>query len=78
MGQLQQLLADERWHPDGDTLGFVLQHQYAQDLSTLAHLPFPAALKGPDRLLCAALVQAGLQPKQVPARAACAALYRTD
>jgi hypothetical protein len=50
-------------HAAGDTLGFVLQHKYAQDLATLAHLPFPAALKGPDRLLCAALVQAGLQPK---------------
>jgi hypothetical protein len=47
----------------GDRLGFVLQHGYAHDLATLAGLPFPAALKGADRLLFAALQQAGLQPR---------------
>jgi hypothetical protein len=50
-------------HAAGDTLGFVLQHKYAQDFKGLADVPFPSALKGPDRVLFASLVQAGLEPK---------------
>jgi len=47
----------------GDRLGFVLQHKYCRGLRTLSYLSFPEALKGPDRVLYAALQQAGLKPR---------------
>jgi hypothetical protein len=45
----------------GERLGFVLQQKYSAGLSDLAALSFPEALKGPDRLLAAALEQTGLR-----------------
>jgi len=47
----------------GDRLGFVLQHKYCSGLKSLSCLSFPEALKGPDRVLFAALQQAGLKPR---------------
>jgi hypothetical protein len=41
----------------------VLQQKYSAGLSDLAALSFPEALKGPDRLLAAALEQTGLNSR---------------
>lgn len=49
--------------PAGDQLGFVLQHRHLTRMSDLASLPFPEALKGPDRMLAAAMTQAGLKSR---------------
>lgn len=44
-------------------MGFVLQHKYCRGLKALSKLSFPESLKGPDRVLYAALQQAGLKPR---------------
>ncbi|WIA37493.1 hypothetical protein OEZ86_014407 [Tetradesmus obliquus] len=61
--EVRRLLADKDWHGSCERLGFVLQQKYSVGLADLAALSFPEALKGPDRLLAAALQQAGLQPR---------------
>uniref|UniRef100_A0A383VSD5 Fe2OG dioxygenase domain-containing protein n=1 Tax=Tetradesmus obliquus TaxID=3088 RepID=A0A383VSD5_TETOB len=63
VAEVRRLLADKDWHGSGERLGFVLQQKYSAGLADLAALTFPEALKGPDRLLAAALQQAGLQPR---------------
>ncbi|KAG2499312.1 hypothetical protein HYH03_002890 [Edaphochlamys debaryana] len=67
VSQLRTLLGDASWHPEGTTMGYVLQHKYATSLKELNDRMFPGVLKGGDRLLYAELSQGlGLKVRVVP------------
>ncbi|KAG2499313.1 hypothetical protein HYH03_002891 [Edaphochlamys debaryana] len=67
VSQLRTLLGDASWHPEGTTMGYVLQHKYATSLWELNDRMFPGVLKGGDRLLYAELSQGlGLKVRVVP------------